>query len=628
MVSPEDILKRYWGYTAFRPLQEVIIRQVIAGKDVLALLPTGGGKSLCYQVPALVFDGLTIVVSPLIALMKDQVSRLDSLGINAAAIYSGMRPRDIDRILDNARFGKMKLLYVSPERIKTNLFKERLPQLPVSLIAIDEAHCISQWGHDFRPAYLELGQLKELFPHVPMLALTASATDEVKMEIVEKLGLHTPEIVRDSFARSNLRYHVIYREDQLPYMERLLQKQTGSAIVYMRHRRKCAELADWLNIRSISAASYHGGMAMADRDRVQGEWISNKKRVIVATNAFGMGVDKGDVRLVLHYDLPPSLEEYYQEAGRAGRDGVESWCIMVVRKASEQDLVKRIESSFPSFDEIRRVYVALHLYLDLATGSGAGETFGFDLDAFASRFNMRPGEAYTALDILARDGWIQLDENVFRGNTLQIVADKESLYASQVADKELDQLVRALLRGYEGLWSTPVAIHEKRIAGFLQWKESDVIKRLVRMHALGLVDYRRLEGNQQITLLRERVPEKYFTIDLKAYNFRKERALDRMHAMLAYLKDDVDCREAAIRRYFGESDVVTCGHCDRCVARRTKPMSQAKGLLYDLSDRDGITIKDFLENYPVSEQESIRKDLRRLADERKIRIVEDKIYRI
>ena len=625
--TPADILKQYWGYTAFRPLQKEIIDKVMAGEDVVALLPTGGGKSLCYQVPALVNDGITIVISPLIALMKDQVNRLKSLGINAEAIYSGMRPQEIDRLLDNARFGKTKLLYISPERLKTDMFRARVQTMPVRLIAVDEAHCISQWGHDFRPSYLEVGDLRAALPGVPVLALTASATQAVQDEIVDKLHLKNPVIIRDSFARHNLHYHVIPREDQLSYMERLLMKSPGSAIVYVRHRRKCVELAQWFSTKGMNAVAYHGGMDMKTRDVVQADWISGAAPVIVATNAFGMGVDKSDVRLVVHADLPPGIEDYYQEAGRAGRDGKDAYCIIVVKPSSESNLVTRVESSFPDIEELRRVYKSLHIYLDTAVGSGFGETFEFDIDRYSARFGLRTAEVYVALDILAKDGWIAIDESSMRGSMLQIITDAESLYSQQVSDTDTDLLTKALLRGYEGLWTSPVHIQETRLAKFLQWDEKKVKKHLIRLHALGLIDYRTGTAQNQVTLLRERVPEQNFSINLTAYAFRKERAFARMHSILSYLKDDVVCREVFIRQYFDELDAQPCGHCDRCLQHTPVATKWMKAIYKALDDRDGITVKDFLAAYQTEHQPSIKKELQQLAEENRIQIVEDRIYR-
>jgi ATP-dependent DNA helicase RecQ len=625
--TPADILKQYWGFSSFRPLQKEIIDRVIAGEDVLALLPTGGGKSLCYQVPALMGEGLTIVISPLIALMKDQVSRLKSLGIAAEAIYSGMRHSDIDRLLDNARYGKIKLLYVSPERLKTDMFRARVQSMPVRLIAVDEAHCISQWGHDFRPSYLEVGELRTALPGIPLLALTASATRPVKEEIIEKLHLKNATVVRDSFARDNLRYHVIYREDQLAYIERLLLKSPGSAIVYVRHRRKCVELAQWFSTKGIDAVAYHGGMDMKTRDVIQTNWISGTSRVIVATNAFGMGVDKSDVRLVVHYDLPPGIEDYYQEAGRAGRDGKDAYCIIVVKPSSETNLVTRVESSFPDIEALRRIYKSLHIYLDTAVGSGFGETFEFDIDRYAARFGFRTAEVYIALDILAKDGWLLLDESTMRGSMLQVIVDAETLYSYQVADKDTDLLVKALLRGYEGLWTSSVHIQEVRLAKFLQWDEKKVRKHLVRLHALGIVDYKTSNAANQVTLLRERVPEQNFTINLKAYAFRKERAFARMNSMLDYLKAEVTCREVFIRQYFDEADAAPCGHCDRCLHQDHGNTKWLNAIYKVLDDRDGITVKDFLAHYQADQQTSVKHELQQLVDENRIHIVEDRIYR-
>lgn len=609
-------------------MQEEIIQHVLDKKDVLALLPTGGGKSLCYQVPALLVDGLTIVVSPLIALMKDQVSRLKSLNIQAEAIYAGMKYKDIDRILENARFGHTKLLYVSPERLKTDIFLSRIVSMPVSLIAVDEAHCISQWGHDFRPAYLNVGEIRKLVPKVPVMALTASATQQVIEEILERLELKDAAIIRQSFARPNLHYHVIRRDDQLPYIEKLLERASGSGIVYVRHRRKCIELAEWFSTKKISAAAYHGGMALSVRDRIQDDWIKGETKFIVATNAFGMGVDKSDVRLVVHYDLPPGIEDYYQEAGRAGRDGLDGYCIIVVRPSSESDLVKRVESSFPPLEDLKKYYRALHLYFDIAVGAGKDESFNFDLDKFCSRFNYKNAEVFQALNILEKDGWLFFQEENMKGSQVQVIANTETLYNYQITDEKIDKITKALLRGYEGLWTSPVNILESRLARFLNWTEEEVINELTRLHKLGLIEYKRPSGRNQITLLRERVPDANFSIDEKAYEFRKQLAFSRVKSMINYLQDDVSCREGFIRHYFGETVIEPCGKCDRCRKSKTYSDSSTDFIRKSLSELDGITVKDFLAKYQTEQQGMIRKELRQLAEEHKIRIVEDKIYSI
>ncbi len=626
MSSPVDILKQYWGYSHFRPLQEEIIQHVLDKKDVLALLPTGGGKSLCYQVPAMLLEGITLVISPLIALMKDQVSRLKEVGIEATAIYTGIRQQDIDRFLDNAQFGKTKLLYISPERLRSERFRQRLQHLPVKLLAVDEAHCISQWGHDFRPAYLEIGEIREMFPKVPILALTASATKEVVSEMLEKLRMPQAMVVRDSFARKNLHYHVIHRQDHMPYITRLLQKNQGSAIVYVRHRRKTAELSNWLHTQGLQASAYHGGMELVARDMIQEAWIKSHQGVMVATNAFGMGVDKPDVRLVVHYDLPPGLEEYYQEAGRAGRDGKEAYCIVVVKPSSIEQLKTRVEAAFPPLEEIKKVYRCLHLYFDLAVGSGKGETFDFDLQEFATRFQLKPAEAYQALTIMATDGWLAMDESAIKGSTIQIVTDMDTLYQHQLADPMVDLITKAMLRGYEGLWISPVNIAENRLAKFLNWPLAQVIKQLQRLHAQGVVDYRKPEAKEQITLLRERVPEQNFTIDQRAYAFRKERAINRMNFMIGYLDEEVACRENFIRSYFDDVSSEPCGKCDQCIQRKNETKRSGKGIYQALQDKEGITVKDFLANYQLEQQGPVKQQLRQLAEENKIRIIDDKIY--
>ncbi|MCB0586106.1 MAG: ATP-dependent DNA helicase RecQ, partial [Phaeodactylibacter sp.] len=416
--SPLEILKKYWGYDGFRPLQEDIIRSVLEGKDTLALMPTGGGKSICYQVPALCREGICIVVSPLIALMKDQVENLKQRNIPAEAIYSGMHYRDIDRILDNCVYGNIKLLYLSPERLTTELARVRIQKMKASLLAVDEAHCVSQWGYDFRPPYLQIAEMREVLPGVPILALTATATPEVARDIQEKLAFRQENLLQKSFERPNLSYSVLHEEDKLKKLAEILHRVPGSGIVYVRSRRRTKEIARYLQRQKIRADFYHAGLDTEERSRKQEEWMNNKSRVVVSTNAFGMGIDKPDVRVVVHMELPDSLEAYFQEAGRAGRDGRKSYAVLLYNDSDRQNLERRFEQSFPGLKEVQRVYRALGSYFQLATGSGEGQSFDFEIVEFARNFQIKIVQAYSCLKILEQAGWIVLTDAVFVPSSL------------------------------------------------------------------------------------------------------------------------------------------------------------------------------------------------------------------
>ena len=411
--SPNDILKQYWGFDSFRPLQEDIIQSVLDGKDTLALLPTGGGKSICFQVPALVKEGICIVISPLIALMKDQVYNLQKRGIAAVAIFSGMHYKDIDRILDNCIYGNTKLLYLSPERLTSDLVRERIKKMKVSLIAVDEAHCISQWGYDFRPPYLQIAEIREYLPKVPIMALTATATPEVVKDIQEKLEFKRGEVFQQSFLRENLAYVVLEEEGKMEKLFKVLTGVRGSGLVYVRNRRKTKEIAMFLKKYRITADYYHAGLTNEERSQKQEAWINDKIRIIVATNAFGMGIDKPDVRVVVHMDLPDSLEAYFQEAGRAGRDGQKSYAVLLYNQGDKLDLERRFELSFPPLKEVRLTYQALGSYLQLAVGSGEGESYDFDLVEFSRVYGFSTVKTFNCLKVLERAGWIALSESIY-----------------------------------------------------------------------------------------------------------------------------------------------------------------------------------------------------------------------
>ncbi|MEL6834759.1 MAG: ATP-dependent DNA helicase RecQ [Bacteroidota bacterium] len=599
MRNIHDILAEYWGYEKFRPLQEEIIQSVLSGQDTLALLPTGGGKSICFQVPTLALEGLCLVISPLIALMKDQVQQLQQRGIRAAAIYSGISYQDIDRILDNAVFGHLQFLYLSPERLKTELLQERLAKMPLKLIAVDEAHCISQWGYDFRPAYLQIADIRQLVPQVPLIALTATATPEVALDIQAKLQFgSTGTAFNKSFIRSNLAYVVRKAEGKLAQLQRILDRIPGSAVVYVRNRRRTKEIAIELVRRNIRASFYHAGLNMEDREARQEAWINGKIRVMVATNAFGMGIDKANVRSVIHLELPDSLEAYFQEAGRAGRDGEKAYAVLLYTPTDKDRLQKQLERSFPEMDTIRQVYRALGSYLQLATGAGEGQSFDFDLPKFAETYQLDGGTVYYCLKVLEQEGWLAVSEAVYIPASLQIIVNKDVLYDYQLKNPKQDQILKIVLRSYQGAFNYPVKLKEKQLAKFLKISTSELRKGLLSMHQSGIIRYRAAKDHPQIILLRERVPAENLSINFTAYRERKERQSNRLQAAISYAETDI-CRSQQLVRYFGEKGAARCGVCDVCLTQRKQP--------YDTHTHQQLSakIQELLEESPLSIQEIV-----------------------
>jgi ATP-dependent DNA helicase RecQ len=570
--SIHDILKEYWGYDAFRPMQEDIISTVLEGRDALALLPTGGGKSLCYQVPALAQEGICIVISPLIALMKDQVEGLKRRGILAAAIYSGMSRRAIVQTLKNVAHGPYKLLYVSPERLETSLFLEYLPALNVNLIAVDEAHCISQWGYDFRPAYLRIAALREELPDVPLLALTASATPGVQDDICEKLHLKEHRIFRQSFLRPNLSYSAIEAESRLARLVEILNKVPGTAIVYGKSRRRTVEIADLLRMHGHSAEHYHAGLPSEERARRQQDWIDGKTRVIVCTNAFGMGIDKPDVRLVLHADLPDSLENYYQEAGRAGRDGKRSYAVLLYTQQDLHALDNLHEQRFPSLEEIRGVYGALVNYLQIPSYTGQDQSFTFHYDAFVKAFGLDPHRTLYSLKAMEGDGWFDFNEKSFAPATVTFTVNKQGLREFQEAHPKLEPLLTTLLRTYAGVFDVPTYISELQIAQLMHLDVEEVKSSLKRAHSFAVIDYQPQNDDPQLVFRRHRVNAADFRINAGPYEERRAAFRARVAQMIAYT-NTTGCRSVFINSYFGEKDSPSCGICDRCIARRKSPLT-------------------------------------------------------
>ena len=569
-----QILREYWGYDQFRPLQEEIIHSVLEGKDTLALMPTGGGKSVCYQVPAMAMGGLCLVLSPLIALMKDQVEQLRRKGITAYAIYSGMGRKEVINILEVAATSNCRFLYVSPERLETALFREYLPGLPVRLLAVDEAHCVSQWGYDFRPPYLRIAAVRQELPDVPVLALTASATPEVQRDIIEKLEFKLAKVFRQSFARPNLSYHVIQADAKLTKLPDILQKVKGSGIVYCRSRRRTKEISDLLRMQGISAGHYHAGLSQEERSGKQEDWISGKTRVIVCTNAFGMGIDKPDVRTVLHADIPDCLENYYQEAGRAGRDGQTAYAILLYDQQDLKTLEEQASLRFPSMDTIREVYQSVANYLQIPSGSGAGLYYDFNLPDFIKKFGHAGHTALYALKALEQAGWLAFNEQVFLPPTVMFTTGKEALFGFENSHPELEPLIKVLLRSYTGIYDQPVPVSEKMIAGLLKKEEAAVKEELGLLHRYGMIDYSPRKDQPQVLLLRDRVPAGDIRIDQNAYEERKKQFTRRMKQMVDYVKDMETCRSVMIGRYFGDTGISECGTCDNCRKKKSQPISK------------------------------------------------------
>jgi ATP-dependent DNA helicase RecQ len=569
MSQIHEILKSYWGYTAFRPLQEEIIASVLQKKDTLALLPTGGGKSICFQVPALVTEGICVVISPLIALMKDQVEQLQKRHIQAVALYSGLSRREIDITLDNCVFGQYKFLYISPERIQTDIFIERVKRMKVGLLAVDEAHCISQWGYDFRPSYLEIIKLREMLPTVPMIALTATATREVRKDIVDKLAFRDPQIFQKSFARENLSYSAFEEENKERKLFNILQKVPGSAVVYVRSRKRTQQLAEWLTKSGISADYYHAGLNNQQRSYKQDSWITNHTRVMVATNAFGMGIDKPDVRTVIHMDLPDTLEAYYQEAGRAGRDENKAYAVALYHQSNITELLERVERSYPSVETIKRVYQSLANYYQVAVGSGYLASFDFELDAFTDTYKLASSDTYYALKRLEDEGFIQFNEAFYSPSKVYFQIDKKQLYEFQVANAGYDVLIKMLLRMYGGeLFTSFIVISESAVARQLNGPVHEVEKMLSGLHQLGIIIYDKQKDKPQITFTTVRFNAMDMPLQSRHLQARKQQELDKVQAVINYVTHRNRCRTLLLLEYFDELSDKECGVCDVCLEKR------------------------------------------------------------
>ena len=570
-----NILKEYWGYSDFRPGQKEIIQAAFEGRDLLALMPTGGGKSICFQVPALLKEGICIVITPLIALMKDQVENLKAKGIRALSIHSGMTTMEIDIALDNAIYGNYKFLYLSPERLHTEIFQIRLANMEVSMVVIDEAHCISQWGYDFRPAYLHIATLRALIPKVSFMALTATATPKVAKDIMEKLAFKHPALFVNSFERKNIAYVVREAEDKMGQMLRMAQGIPGSGIVYVRERKKTIEISNFLCANGIEAEPYHAGMSMELRSAKQEAWKSGKKRIIVSTNAFGMGIDKADVRFVCHYDLPESIEAYFQEAGRCGRDGKKSFAVLLHNSSDSKRLKQIYQLSFPGIDYMKKVYQNLFVYLGIAYGCGKEQVIDFDLPAFSQRFKLQASAVWHALSCLAQEGFFTLSEASDHPARIHFIVSRDELYRIQLNSIEMDRFIKLILRLYPGLFSTFVPIDEAYLAQQHQCSVNMVKEHLIQLSRRHILNYIPQKHTPQIYFNEERLENADIRISMQEYNAKKERYKERMESILAYAQSHSPCRSKQLLAYFGEEQEHPCGQCDVCLQKGAQNTPQA-----------------------------------------------------
>ncbi|WP_407428718.1 ATP-dependent DNA helicase RecQ [Arcticibacter sp.] len=625
-----EALKVYWNFDSFRPLQEDIIQSVLSGKDTLALMPTGGGKSVCFQVPALVQPGICIVVSPLIALMKDQVEALKEKGIEAVSLVSGMSRREVDILLDNCVYGQIKFLYISPERLLSSLVRERISYMKVNLIAIDEAHCISQWGYDFRPPYLQLAELRQLQPKVPILALTATATVRVIADIQEKLAFKEPNVFTKSFSRPNLSYVVSQEENKVRKLLSVARNVQGTGIVYVRNRRETQEISRLLNSAGIKSDFYHAGLDTSQRSQKQLAWMKGQLRVIVATNAFGMGIDKPDVRFVVHMDVPESLEAYYQEAGRGGRDEKKAYAVLLYNPGDRELLERRLELQFPPVQEIRHVYQCLGNYYQIAHGAGEGLVFDFDIGDFCSRFKLDAVKTISALKFLEHDGYLMLTESVYLPSRVQIEVSSEELYRFQIENAFYDSFIKVMLRSYGGMFDNYSPVQEFDIARKTGKSLDEVVSMLHKLQDYKLLSYLPQTDKPQLQYLRARMEAGSMFLDTQYMKERKEVMTGQINAILHYAETNV-CRSVTLLRYFNELNADKCGTCDVCLEEKRKAgmavlSEQITYELVDILSGQHLNLEELISAMHTGTEKERVAVLRNLLDAGKVKTDGEKYY--
>lgn len=626
----QQILKQYWNHDTFRPLQEEIIQSVLLGRDTLALLPTGGGKSVCFQVPALAKDGICLVISPLIALMKDQAENLKAKGIEAMAIVSGMGKREVDVALDNCIYGPVKFLYLSPERLLSELVRERIKYMNVNLIAVDEAHCISQWGYDFRPPYLHIADLRKLHPDVPVLALTATATAEVRDDIQEKLLFKQRNVFQQSFERKNISYVVQNEENKFKKLLDIAKGVKGSGIIYVRSRKETVEIAKFYTENGFKADYYHAGLTMEQRSAKQESWKNNRTRIIVATNAFGMGIDKPDVRFVIHKDMPESLESYYQEAGRGGRDEHKAYAVLLYNYSDRIRNEKKFLTNFPSIDEIKLVYHSLGNYFQLAYGTGEGISFDLDLSDFCTRFKLEPTKTINALKFLEQDEYLSFNESVFLPSRFRFEVLNEELYNFQIQNSSWDPFIKTLLRSYGGSFENYVRLREHDIARRSNLSVQQVMEGLKQLQELGILNYMQQTDLPQVTYLRSRQQNKDLIINKRYIEERKATYRRKMEAVFAYAEHK-KCRSQMLLAYFDEVNAAKCGICDICLEEKrqrslSETMDDITNEIVKLLSVDDFDTTDLVTRVKTGTEKDRIETIRLLLDAGKIKTDGEKYY--
>ena len=620
-VSIHQILKENWGYDAFRPLQEDIIHSILEGNDTLALLPTGGGKSICFQVPALAKEGICLVISPLIALIKDQVESLKKRGILALSIYSGMSFLEVKKTLQNAAHGNYKFLYVSPERLETDLFLEYLPSMNISMVAVDEAHCVSQWGYDFRPAYLRIASIREQLPNVPLLALTASATLSVQSDICEKLLFNkSQQRFQQSFERANLSYSVFNVVSKQNKLLEIVNNVKGSGIVYCKSRKQTKDIAELLTLNNISADYYHAGLSNDERNKRQENWINNSTRIIACTNAFGMGIDKPNVRFVVHYAVPDCIENYYQEAGRAGRDGKRAYAVLLYNNREVNDMQLQSDIRYPDRATIKQVYIAVMNYLQVAAGTGEGNSFDFDIASFSAAFKINILTATYAIKTLEQEDLLRFNEVFFKPSTLVFNTDRQQLEDFEKQFPPFENLIKGLLRSYEGIFDYPATIYETQLAQFIR-KNLDVVKReLQALQQYGIVKYDAQKDSPQLSLVVNRMYADSFLINLDNYIERKKNFERRIKAISECIVNTLSCRSQIIGNYFNDLAIKPCGICDNCIHLQSlhigkEEFEQITRHIFEWTAAHSTGIKELLESSKQFKKEKIWKVIDYLQSE-------------